>query len=282
MYEPQFAPTLFDVGACFSGLSFGVKYSDVYRRKNDVRAERAHIHPYLEIFFNVNSDVSFLIGGVLYSVGRGEAVISRANEVHVCDYNSDTSQEHMCLWIDAPESSVFYDFLKRNGESPHIIFDGRQREEVFAKLERLAALSIGAKTHSLEACALLLDVLLIIEKGGANIESAQAVIPKQLEKIISDIDENCAVIHSVSEICQRHFISRATLGRWFKNYIRLTPREYLESKKLSEAVRLLLDGVGVTDACFGAGFSDTSHFIGLFKRKFGKTPLAYKKSFDEK
>ena len=46
---------------------------------------------------------------------------------------------------------------------------------------------------------------------------------------------------------------------------------------MSEAVRLLADGAGVTEACLGAGFSDTSHFIALFKKRFGKTPLEYKK-----
>jgi AraC-like DNA-binding protein len=56
----------------------------------------------------------------------------------------------------------------------------------------------------------------------------------------------------------------------------MSPHTFLEEKKLAYAKQLLMGGASVTDACFGAGFSDNSHFISVFKRKFGETPYKYK------
>ena len=52
----------------------------------------------------------------------------------------------------------------------------------------------------------------------------------------------------------------------------------IETKKLAHAVRLLSEGKTVSYASAESGFADCSHFIVLFKRKFGKTPLQFKRS----
>ena len=101
-------------------------------------------------------------------------------------------------------------------------------------------------------------------------------MPTELRMILTDINENFARIHSVSELSQIYFISPATLNRWFRKHLQISPREYIESKKLAYACKLLRESASVTDACLQAGFSDCSHFIALFKRKFGETPLQYK------
>ncbi|MBP3591363.1 MAG: AraC family transcriptional regulator [Clostridia bacterium] len=45
-------------------------------------------------------------------------------------------------------------------------------------------------------------------------------------------------------------------------------------------LELLKKDASVTEACTAAGFSDCSHFIVLFKKKFGETPLKYKKRIE--
>ena len=98
-----------------------------------------------------------------------------------------------------------------------------------------------------------------------------------LQDILNDIHINFAEIHHINQLTDRYFVSHATLSRWFRKYLHTSPREYLESKKLAHAVKLLDSGATVTEACINSGFPCCSHFIGLFKKKFGETPLKYKK-----
>jgi len=44
--------------------------------------------------------------------------------------------------------------------------------------------------------------------------------------------------------------------------------------RLDAARRMLLDGAPVTNVCYDSGFSNLSHFIHIFKRRFGCTPSA--------
>ena len=50
----------------------------------------------------------------------------------------------------------------------------------------------------------------------------------------------------------------------------------VRSLRLAYAKKLWDEGASVTDACMGAGFADCSHFIAVFKRRFGDTPFRYK------
>ncbi len=69
----------------------------------------------------------------------------------------------------------------------------------------------------------------------------------------------------------------ATLNRYFRTHLHTTPREYIEAKRFAFSLELLKNGASVTAACTEAGFTDCSHFIVLFKKKFGVTPHRYKK-----
>ena len=108
--------------------------------------------------------------------------------------------------------------------------------------------------------------------------SAVPTIPSELQHILSQIDEDPAAVGTVSDLAKAHFISPSTLNRWFRQYLQVSPREYLESKKMARAIKLLDNGASVITTCFRSGFSDCAHFIRLFKRKFGQTPLQYKKT----
>jgi AraC-like DNA-binding protein len=134
----------------------------------------------------------------------------------------------------------------------------------------------NTQSGELEQASVFLQILMALR---ANQHTAQVAspLPNSLQAVLQDIDRNYLLIRNLSEITQRHFISPATLNRWFREHLHISPKAYLEYKKLSHAVALLSNGASVTEACFGSGFSDCSHFCAQFKKQFGQTPLQYKK-----
>ena len=107
-------------------------------------------------------------------------------------------------------------------------------------------------------------------------------LPPQLKEILSDIDKNFKEIHSLEYLQQKYYISATTLNRLFREYLHITPKYYLNSKRLSHARILLKNGKSVLNACLESGFSDCSNFIRLFKKRFGITPSQYKTASPQK
>ena len=63
----------------------------------------------------------------------------------------------------------------------------------------------------------------------------------------------------------------------FRRYVGRTPNEYLTERRLEEAKRLLADTAGsVAEIARVCGFSSSSYFISVFRRRFGETPRAYR------
>jgi len=256
------------------GIRYGLSHKKDFITRDDPRLDPLHIHETLEIFLNVDSNVSFLVNNRLYPVKKGEALISRANELHVGIFNEAKVHEYFCLWIDADEDSPVFDFLRRENYSSRFAFDAATGEQLIGLFFRLE--NYINENNDLSKTACFLQIMSVLNEYKNAPETTEA-IPQDLQVILDDINENFASMKSVDDIIKNRFISAATLNRRFREYVHLSPKKFLESKKLSYAARLLSDGASVMDACLAAGFSDCSHFIVLFKKKFGETPSKYKK-----
>ena len=66
------------------------------------------------------------------------------------------------------------------------------------------------------------------------------------------------------------------LSEKFKEYVGCSVYTYLTQYRMAVAERLLKADMSVTEVCYECGFYDSSHFIKIFKRFYGITPLEYK------
>ena len=74
-------------------------------------------------------------------------------------------------------------------------------------------------------------------------------------------------------------MSRRTFIRYWGEYFPESPAEYVQNLKLSEAARQLRETshpVGEITAL--VNFSDSAYLSKLFRRRFGMTPLQYRKA----
>ena len=118
--------------------------------------------------------------------------------------------------------------------------------------------------------------------GGAG-PSAVPQLQKRLERKFWE--RMCTVLKhhyaeadfSIDRLASELGMSQRSLQRKIKALADLTPVQLLAEYRLKQAVRLLADqSLSVTDAAYGAGFNDLSHFYRLFKKQFGKNPSQYR------
>lgn len=94
------------------------------------------------------------------------------------------------------------------------------------------------------------------------------------------------LIHSAfqTDLCLDDLADAAAMSRYhflrcFKSHTGSTPYAYLQQVRLQSAAALLRDSSrAITDIALGCGFTAPSRFSGAFRRRFGCTPSAYRRS----
>lgn len=82
----------------------------------------------------------------------------------------------------------------------------------------------------------------------------------------------------VEEIAESLNLDRRYLSRLFKARTGRTVQEYLIEVRMSEAKKLLAKDCGVARTALLCGYQDPFNFSKMFKRRFGVSPLAWRKS----
>ena len=257
-----------------------IKYKII--KSNKIRASEdwedpLHIHDHYEIFLNLSSNATIYIDGKHYPLSYGTPFVIKPQQVHVCKFHKVQLHEFFCFWIDAKKNPKLLSFLNHPDLSPVFILEDCVKQKMIDLFFTLYSFE-GKEDCEIEKTSCFLDILKTLKKYATTATTEFTTeLPQVLAEIVSYIQNNSAEISHIKFIAEKYFISPSTLNRLFRKYLHITPREYLEMYKLKHAEKLLVDGNRVSEASSIAGFPDCSHFIELFKKKYGMTPHKYKK-----
>ena len=77
---------------------------------------------------------------------------------------------------------------------------------------------------------------------------------------------------SVDELAQQHGVARRTLERRFRDETGMSFGMWRQKARMLNSIRLLAEGMSVTNTALDSGYSSVSAFIAAFKSTFGYTP----------
>ena len=96
------------------------------------------------------------------------------------------------------------------------------------------------------------------------------------------INENYHREFSLDEIAEYCYVNKYYLSHLFPVHKHMTLKQYLISKRIEEAKKLLCqEELSVGEIAERAGVPDSTYFSRLFKRETGESPLAYRKRVKE-
>lgn len=254
-------------------LRYLAKYNREAAEPENPENDPLHIHSCYEIYVNLGGNVSFLVNDLLLPVERGSVILTRAGDVHRCVYNAACEHEHYCVWIETAEPLFSF------ADGTPWLHSMRLEESELTVLRGYLDTLAEGEGEGVEICAAFFGLLALLGGKKRAITPSAQTLPAQMQRILAFINAHFAEIRSAAELCEKWYISSATLNRWFQQYIKTSPQAFLQSKKLAYAQSLLREGVSVTETAFQSGFSDVSYFIAVFKKRFGVTPAAYGKRF---
>jgi AraC-like DNA-binding protein len=125
------------------------------------------------------------------------------------------------------------------------------------------------------------ELLLNILDNPENIELKNYLLhllSPQHESFQQVMETNCVYNLSLPDYAKLLNLSLSSFKRHFISVYKTTPGHWLQEQKLNHAYHLLVSSdTPVTDISFESGFENSTHFSHLFKKRFGLSPIKYRK-----
>lgn len=199
---------------------------------------------------------------------------------------------HVHMDIDVPTKALVFELsdsllkkvvenisidLEVNDSSLHEdkFFKGRINDELGHCLKRLTDISVKPdknKAFLIDLYAQELVYNLVKIKGIQQVMHVAHNNP--LHKAIQHIQDHIKEPISILQLAYNLNMSEANFCHSFKKLMGMTPKEYITNLKMTKA-KDMLKNQNVTEVTYDLGYENISHFIALFKTKFGITPKQF-------
>ena len=102
---------------------------------------------------------------------------------------------------------------------------------------------------------------------------------RYLVPVLSEIEKNFDQDLTVQTLSRQVYITPQYLSRLFQKFLGCSTYEYLTTYRISKAKEYLMlyQRMEVQEIAGKTGFLDTSHFIAMFRKMTGVTPLEFRK-----
>ena len=214
------------------------------------------------------------IEGKKYILNEGEGFLIAPNIPH--SYEPE-GEEWLTTFITF--TGMVEDTISKILGDRQIIFTSKEQGTVIATLiddmmERYENPSIDAKSFSVDTYRILMNFV-----DNISTYKNDPLYKKYVEPIITEIEQGYNYEITLQSLSKKIYISPQYLSRLFKRFVGCSVYKYLTNYRINKAKELLLTDqrTEIQQIAQLVGFLDTSHFIVMFKKFVGITPLEYRK-----
>lgn len=161
-----------------------------------------------------------------------------------------------------------------------VIFTDREqgeRIELFTTevLERYEASPHDTKQFSIDCYRFLMN---FVDGVSDDAQKNDPLYLRYVKPVVQEIETNYAGKLTAAQLARSVYVTPQYLSRLFGRYLGCSVYEYLISFRITKAKELLINAprMEVGNIAHQVGFEDASHFIAVFKKQTGVTPLEFR------
>ncbi len=280
-------------------LEEGLQLFDLTANNGDIHQFAAgyipsHWHKELEIFILLEGYIQIGIGDSTYKLQAGDGCFINTEVIH--SFTADIPSS--CLYrsfVFSPDiiggtpgsifDTVYVRPLLENGASFLKFQEGTGDRIYFEQFERAFIACEGEEYgYEFQVREALSNILLYVKSKSATVTSRTipSIQETRLKEMLIWIDNNLENNITVSEIASVTNICTRECQRIFNQYLHYSPIEYVQRKRIFNAVKQLSDtDKSITDIALNCGFSNPSYFSKQFREFMGSTPSEYRTAVKE-
>lgn len=249
-----------------------------------------HWHEEIEITYIASGSIRHQLNGKNVRIKAGEAIFINAKQLHLIQSDDQDCVLYCLIFHPTLLSSANYIAKKYvqpiiNNENLDYFFlkesDTTQKQvlDAMVNIEQLQKDPAFELKAVQELYKLWLALYEVLPKSRMN----ETVINEDLHRIqrmLACIHQNYGRELSLEDICKAGNIGKTKGTQLFSQYLNMTPVEYLINYRLEIASRMLVEtSDSVIDIALSTGFSDSSYFARIFRKRMGISPLEYRKEY---
>lgn len=195
---------------------------------------------------------------------------------------SSTHLEIQILILGGGRIADYYDLYTQDYTDYCVLTNSHQTPYLLNEIIKNCTANLKVDYVELENSKLITMLLteLIIEKQKYKNDLDASTVPAYLIEAKEYINQNYSHKITLSQLAKHTQTNKYQLAHDFKHHFSTSPITYLIQVRLAIAKHLLVNtSQRITIISLDIGFNNTNHFINLFKKETGLTPLQYRKTY---
>ena len=237
----------------------------------------AHCHEFYELELILEGQGTYIVDGISYAIERGALFFMSPVSFHQIAFHGATRLVNVMFPVDG----VREDLLERIcSASAHFytLLSEQDTQFVLMLIENLQALLSSTAGKEKLLFDPYLHCLLAKIASLAKENTAPRLL-EPIDRVLIWLQNNFTNRITIADAAHIANYSPHYFCETFKKRTGATFLDYLRELRFSHARNLLrYSSMTVTQVCYECGFSDYAHFTTEFKKRYGISPLQYKKN----
>lgn len=252
----------------------------------------SHWHADLEFILIKKGKMVYNVNGELIELPTNCGIMVNSRQLHYGFSTEYGECEFICILLSTEllrGNEWFYqnyiETVTENSPIPYLYLDCGTDETVLNTLDKIYT-SFGndpetpaAYFELIENFALIMRILYGRLNASHRTPAKESSELTALRNIITYIEEHYQERITLEDIALSGSCCKSKCSLLFKKYLRDTPITYITKLRLRKSLGALLDpDKSITDVAYENGFCGSSYYCETFKKFYGMSPLAYRKS----
>lgn len=251
---------------------------------------RLHYHDFYETFLIVRGQIAHHINDETVILSSGHLVFIRPHDAHCFSQHAEQNCELLNIAflqktchevLRFLDDTLSQEDVHQSHLPPMVLVPQQSLKSLVRQLDNWGRFLYRDKKQSRLALRGILASLLS-EYFLTQPVMVQEEIPKWLQTVCTQMQDRAHTIEGRDALLRLAHRSPEYVGRSFKQYLGITPSQFINDLRLDYATDLLLHtDQSPTDICFEVGFGNLSHFYHLFKNRWHCSPNQYRKQHQQ-